>query len=194
MNRLYQQIKHFHPSNEQERCDQQLILKYFEQEGEQLLYREHLQAHITASAWITNQKRDKVLMIYHNLYHSWAWTGGHADGMSDLLAVAIKEAQEETGVALIQPIIPNIFSLEVLAVNHHYKKGKFIPAHVHLNVTYLLEADDQAELRIAPEENSNVAWMGLTEAITACSEPCMKLIYEKLNAKLLQLETENGSV
>lgn len=184
METLLQQIKGYQPINEQERCDQQIILQYLQADGEQLLSREQLQAHLTASAWITNPTRDKVLMIYHNLYQSWAWTGGHADGMEDLLAVAMKEAKEETGLITVHPLQTEIFSLEVLAVNHHYKKGKFVPAHVHLNVTYLLEADEQAALAIAPDENSNVAWMTLEEAVAASSEPCMQLIYEKLNQKL----------
>ncbi|MGL4623936.1 MAG: NUDIX hydrolase [Culicoidibacterales bacterium] len=188
MEPLYQQIIRYQPIDEQEVCDQQIILQYLADEGEKVLYREQLQAHITASAWITNHRHDKVLMIYHNLYNSWAWTGGHADGNGDLLTVAMKEACEETGLTQVKPLEPTIFSLEVLAVNHHYKKGKFVPAHVHLNVTYLLEADEREGLKIAPDENSNVAWMTLTQAVSASSEPCMQLIYEKLNRKLQALK------
>ena len=57
-------------------------------------------AHMTASSWIVNEDYTKVLMIYHNIYNSWAWTGGHADGDEDLLHVAVKEAREETGLSL----------------------------------------------------------------------------------------------
>ena len=72
---------------------------------------------MTASSWLLNATHDKVLMIYHNIYHSWAWTGGHADGDRDLLAVAKREAMEETGVTEIRAISEDIFSLEFLTVD-----------------------------------------------------------------------------
>ncbi|MGL5384209.1 MAG: NUDIX hydrolase [Culicoidibacterales bacterium] len=183
MQKLVKEIGEYQPVNEQEAVDQQLILDYL-QLGEMIFSRDYLQAHMTASAWITNRARDKVLMIYHNLYDSWAWTGGHADGETDLLAVAMKEASEETGVLALTPLSESIFSLEVLAVNQHQKHGQFVPAHVHLNVTYLLEADEQAPLIVRPTENSQVAWMSLEQAVAACSEPWMRPIYQKLNQKL----------
>lgn len=55
---------------------------------------------MTASAWVVNKDRSKVLMIYHNIYNSWSWLGGHADGETDLLAVAIREVREEAGIAM----------------------------------------------------------------------------------------------
>ncbi|MGL6009579.1 MAG: NUDIX hydrolase [Culicoidibacterales bacterium] len=185
MENLLTQLQNYQPYDEQERVDQQLLVQYLKT-GTEIFQREQLQAHVTASAWITNTNRDQVLMIHHNLYNSWAWTGGHADGITDVLAVAIKEAKEETGVQMIQPVSEAIFSIEILAVNQHYKNGKFVPAHVHLNFTYLLEAADTAQLIVRPEENSQVSWMSLAQAVEACSEPCMRPIYQKLNAKLAQ--------
>ena len=101
---------------------------------------------MTASSWLLNATHDKVLMIYHNIYHSWAWTGGHADGDRDLLAVAKREAMEETGVTEIRVISEDIFSLEILTVDGHEKRGVYVPSHLHLNVTYLLEADEALSL------------------------------------------------
>ena len=92
-------------------------------------------------------------MAYHNLYQSWAWLGGHADGESDLLSVALREANEESGVLAV-PVSPEIFSLEILHVAPHVKRGKFVCAHLHLNATYLLEADDKAPIRCKPDESS----------------------------------------
>ena len=74
-------------------------------------------------------------MAYHNIYHSWAWTGGHADGEKDLLSVAIREAKEETGIKTVKPVMEGIFSLEVLTVDGHEKNGSYVPSHLHLNVT-----------------------------------------------------------
>ena len=124
-------------------------------------------------------------MIYHNIYHSWSWTGGHADGETDLLAVAMREAMEETGVKTITPVSEDIFSIEILTVDGHIKRGKYVPSHLHLNVTYLLEADEAEVLHIKQDENSGVAWFTLEEALEKCSEPWMiEWIYKKLNEKL----------
>ncbi len=140
---------------------------------------------MTASSWLLNATHDKVLMIYHNIYHSWAWTGGHADGDRDLLAVAKREAMEETGVTEIRAISEDIFSLEILTVDGHEKRGAYMPSHLHLNVSYLLETDEEEVLRIKPDENSGVRWCSLQEALAACSEPWMiERVYKKLNAKV----------
>ncbi len=87
-------------------------------------------------------------MIYHKIYNSWAWTGGHSDGDSDILYVAMKEAKEETGIKNVIPIFKDIYSLELINVNGHEKRGKYVCSHVHINVTYLLETDEKEKLRI----------------------------------------------
>lgn len=69
---------------------------------------------MTASSMIFNPSRDRVLLAFHKLYQSWAWTGGHADGDGDLLAVALREAQEETGIVSVRPLSPDILTLDVL--------------------------------------------------------------------------------
>lgn len=178
----------YNPCNEQEERDKAVMLRLLETEPD-IFLRENLVAHFTASSWLVNKSRDKVLMIYHNLYHSWAWTGGHADGETDLLAVARREAQEETGVTDIRAVSGDIFSLETLTVDGHRKRGVYVPSHLHLNVTYLLEADEEAALRVKPDENSGVKWFSLEEALKACTEPWMvEHIYSKLNEKLINME------
>ena len=97
---------------------------------------------MTASAWVVNKDRSKILLAYHNIYDSWAWLGGHADGEKDLLKVALKEVAEESGVKNIKPVSEDILSVEILTVDGHEKKGVYVPSHLHLNVTYLIEADD----------------------------------------------------
>ncbi|WP_455505301.1 NUDIX hydrolase, partial [Clostridium sp.] len=124
-------IKNYKPYNEQEAKDKDLILKCINLHDD-ILTRENTIAHITSSGYIVNKSRTKVLMIYHNIYKSWAWTGGHADGDSDLLHVAIKEAKEETGLKNVTPVMTNILGLDVLNVNGHIKKGKYVSSHLHL--------------------------------------------------------------
>lgn len=182
--KLQEQLEQYHPFNEQEECDKKVMLQLLKTQPD-IFTRENEVAHFTASSWLLNREHAKVLMIYHNIYHSWSWTGGHADGEEDLLAVAIKEAQEETGVKEIQTVDDTIFSIETLTVDGHEKRGRYVPSHLHLNVTYLLEADEAEVLRIKPDENSGVKWFSLEEALEACSEPWMvERIYKKLNKKL----------
>ena len=179
--RLRAQIEAFQPYNEQEAADQRQILCDMDAFPD-LLTRRNTTAHFTASCWIVNPERTKVLMAYHNLYRSWAWLGGHADGEEDLLAVALREANEESGVEAV-PVSPEIFSLEILHVAPHVKRGNFVCAHLHLNATYLLEADDQAPIRCKPDENSAVRWLDVDEVLTAVSEPYMLPVYRKLLEK-----------
>ena len=182
--KLQEQLEQYHPFNEQEERDKKVMLQLLKTQPD-IFTRENEVAHFTASSWLLNREHTKVLMIYHNIYHSWSWTGGHADGEEDLLAVAIKEAQEETGVKEIQTVDDTIFSIETLTVDGHEKRGRYVPSHLHLNVTYLLEADEAEVLRIKPDENSGVKWFSLEEALEACSEPWMvERIYKKLNKKL----------
>ena len=71
-------IENYPPFNEQEERDKTLILDWI-QKNENAFLRENEVAHITASAWVVNKDRSKVLMVYHNIYNSWSWLGGHAD-------------------------------------------------------------------------------------------------------------------
>ena len=160
--------------------------------------------HFTASSWIVTPDRRRALLVWHELYRSWSWTGGHADGEEDLLAVAMREAAEETGLdALVpvqpeinahlsKPVQPEIFSLEILGVSGHMKRGAYVSSHLHLNATYLLEADPAASLCPAPGETKDVAWFGMDEILSLSSEPHMLPIYRKLIEKTRALFPRSG--
>lgn len=167
----------------QEKGDKETILKYFDVFGDSLLYRKNKIAHLSASSWIVNKDRTKVLMIYHNIYNSWSWTGGHADGNPELVDTALVEAVEETGISHIHPLKEDICSIELLTVDGHIKKGEYVPSHMHVNFTYLMEADDGDLLRIKPDENSGVKWVDRNEAPNITAEPYLSGIYLKLNKK-----------
>ena len=183
MNRLRQQIAAYIPCNAQETADRQMMLAALDT-LDNPLSRENVFAHFSASGWIVNPDRTRALMAWHNIYRTWAWTGGHADGEADLLAVALREAREETGIRDIAPLTRDIYSIEVIPVNAHVKRGAFVSAHLHMNVTYLLCADDAQPIQPKPDENSAVAWMPLEEAADNRDEPYMAVIYRKLNEKL----------
>lgn len=179
------QIAAYQPFNKQEKQDKKSMLAYLETSTD-LLTRENKEAHFTASAWVVNPLLTKTVMAYHNIYQSWAWLGGHADGEADFLKVAMQEVTEETGLQHLKAASPNIFSLEILAVPAHLKNGETIASHLHLNLTYLLIANEEEPLQVKPDENSAVAWLGLEEAVQKSNEPEMKDIYQKLNEKVMQ--------
>ena len=120
--RITDEIARYQPFNEQEMRDKQEILRFLERNDDAFL-RQNRIAHMTASAWVVNPGRDKVLMVYHKIYDSWSWTGGHADGEEDLLAVALREVTEETGVTHVRPVSKDIFSLETLTVDGGFLYG-----------------------------------------------------------------------
>ena len=184
--KLIQKIKEFRPYNEQESADKATLLRLLG-EDDDISRRDNLVAHLTASAWVVNPERTKVLMAYHNLYDSWAWLGGHADGDYDLAAVAEKEAREETGLQEVRLVSKDILSLEVLTVDGHEKKGKYVPSHLHLNCTYLLEADPNAPISIKEDENSQVGWIDFDDIGSKSTEPWfIARIYSKLSSKSSQ--------
>ena len=181
---LMNQIENYIPYNEQEEKDKALILEWIRQ-NENAFSRENKVAHMTASAWVVNPERSKVLMVYHNIYDSWSWLGGHADGETDLLSVALREVKEEAGISKVRPVSEDIFSLESLTVDGHVKKGTYVSSHLHLNVTYLLEADPEETLSVKADENSGVAWFSPEEALARSTEPWfVERVYTKLLKKM----------
>ena len=187
---LYEDIKNYMPVNEQEAKDKEQMLQFIRQNDNYLL-RENQVAHFTASVWTVNKEHTKTLMVYHNIYDSWSWIGGHADGVEDLCSVAMRELQEETGVGNAVLAGRDIFSLETLTVDGHVKKGVYVPGHLHFNVTYLAKADEDETLIVNEEENQAVKWFAFEDALKASTEPWMvEHIYKKLIEKL----KENSSL
>lgn len=181
---LLEQIETYHPWNEQEEKDKVLILDWIKNNVD-AFSRDNKVAHMTASAWVVNRERDKVLMLYHNIYHSWSWLGGHADGETDLLSVALREVKEEAGISKVRPVSEGIFSLESLTVDGHEKNGVYVSSHLHLNVTYLMEADPEEKVSIKEDENSGVAWFAPEEALERSTEAWfVDRVYKKLIEKM----------
>lgn len=180
--KLKDEIEAFVPYNEQEACDQFLILEYLKH-YEDILYRSNPFAHFSASCWVVNEDNTKVLMVDHNIYQSYSWAGGHADGCEDLFSVALKEAKEETGIAHLRPLSEAIFSLEILPVFGHFKQNQYISSHLHLNITYLFEASESELLQHNPKENKAVAWIPINQLSEYVNERVMLPIYQKLIEK-----------
>ena len=187
---LKNNIEKFIPYNEQEEVDKKIMLNYIK-DFDDVLTRQNEYGHFTSSAFVLNKDRSKILMAYHRIYNSWAWVGGHSDGDNDLLYVAMKEAKEETGIKNVVPISKNIYSLELINVNGHEKRGKYVGSHVHLNVTYLLEADENEEIHIKEDENSGVRWIPINKILESSSEPWVR---DRVYAKIIDKMKKDGII
>lgn len=173
----------FPAKTDQEIGDKKLILKYLEDFPHTILTRENQYVHMTSSSMIFNKTMDKVLMVFHNIYQSWSWTGGHADGEHDLLAVALREAKEETSIVNLTPISNDMVALDILPVWGHMKNGQYISSHEHINATYIFVAEEGDILHIKEDENSDVAWFPIVDLKGAVSEVNMLPVYERIIKK-----------
>lgn len=185
-------ISQFEPDSLQEKFDQMTMISYIEKNLSDVLLRENKIAHITSSSLIFNPSKDKLLMIYHNIYQSWSWTGGHADGEKDLLQVAVKEAKEETGLKNMDVLSEKIISLDILPVFGHLKNNLPVSAHLHLSVAYGFQSSENERLRIKPDENSGVRWIAIKELKDYVSESHMLTVYDKIINRVTKNEINGG--
>jgi ADP-ribose pyrophosphatase YjhB (NUDIX family) len=187
-----EEIRKYQPVNEQEMNDKKVILDYIDHFYEDILTRENQIAHMTSSGLILNESLDKILMIHHNIYKTWAWTGGHADGDSDMLGVALKEAKEETGVMNIVSLTQDLASIDIIPVYGHVKRGKYVSSHLHLNTSYILIADEKDALVVNQEETSGVGWVEVRRLSEYSNEPYLIGIYNKIIEKARKRRGNNG--
>lgn len=184
--KLYDLVSELTPFDEEEKTNKEIMLDYIKNNND-VLTRNNKIAHFTTSAWIVNKERTKVLMAYHNIYNSWAWVGGHADGDDDLFHIINKEIEEETGLTNLKPLKSEAYGVNVLTVDYHYKRGKFVNSHLHLDVEFIFEADENMNVRIKEDENSGVKWIPIEEINNYVTEEKMKPVYKRLNDKMKSL-------
>lgn len=128
--------------------------------------RNNPEGHITASAWLINPGGDKALLTLHHKLKRWMQTGGHADGDPDALRVALREAEEESGISGIQPVSREIFDIDIHLIPARPAKGE--PAHYHYDVRYLLRAPH--EKYAVSEESDALAWWAKQDFIIRAAE------------------------
>ena len=190
MSKTVEMLKKYKPYNEQEKVDLQMIFEAEEKFGN-ILVRDNLFCHLTSSAFIMNQDHTKVLCCYHNIYKSWCWIGGHADGDDDMLYVAQKETREETSLKNFKVVSKMPIAVDAFPVLSHVRRGKYVPAHVHFNITFLFEANEKENIHILEEENSNVGWLTFEELIEKSTEPHMIPAYKKVVERIRKNKIQN---
>ena len=164
------------------------------QRGNALFQREQEDIHLTVGALVLSPDLSKTLMVHHLIYDSFSWTGGHADGELDLLAKAIGETKEETGINTVWCYTPDMLGLYVLPVPAHEKRGKIVPAHNHFVIAYGLIAPERQKLRVKPDENKAVAWLPVNDLEKYCKEAHMLPIYQALYEEILSTERERQGI
>lgn len=183
---LKEQIMAFVPSTEQEAKDKEYFLKWIDT-FDDVLTRENEFAHFSSSGFVVNPEHTKMLVVYHKIYDGWIYPGGHADGEQDVLSVAVREVLEETGLN-VKVLNKEIFSLNSLPVMAHIKRGKFIPAHTHLDTVFLMESDDSKPLVYREDESKGVKWVDLDNCDSMEMCDYIRPVHRKLSLKLEKMD------
>lgn len=122
--------------------------------------------HFTGSAWLINPGGDKILLTLHHKLQRWMQTGGHADGDAQILRVALREAEEESGIQGIESVGSDIFDIDIHLIPENKAKGE--PAHYHYDVRYLLRAPH--EHFIISDESDDLRWWSKEDFSTHSAE------------------------
>ena len=136
--------------------------------------RTHLAGHVTGSALVVNQARTRVLLMHHAKLDKWLQMGGHSDGDPDTPEVALREAQEETGLSRLRRLSREPFDLDI----HEIPARGAEPAHFHYDVRYLVVGDPEEPLQIN-SESRGLRWFTLEEAQKVTQELSMLRQFEK---------------
>jgi 8-oxo-dGTP pyrophosphatase MutT (NUDIX family) len=151
-NNLISLLKKYNPSDSHEQEFKTSMLAFIKQHPN--CFERTLEiGHITASAWLLNKDKTKALLMHHAKLDSWFQLGGHCDGDPDVLRVAIKEAQEESGIAHIVPLSKEIFDIDI----HLIPANKREKEHYHYDVRFLLQVTSDEQV-IQNPESKELKW------------------------------------
>lgn len=138
------------------------------------LWRTCLEGHLTASAWVVDPARLRVLLTHHRKLNLWIQLGGHADGEADLLAAALREVTEESGLTRVRAVSAEIFDVD----RHRIPARKAEPEHWHFDVRFLIEAGP-AEPVVVSDESHDVAWVTLDDVTRLNAEESVARMVRK---------------
>jgi ADP-ribose pyrophosphatase YjhB (NUDIX family) len=140
-----------------------------------------IEGHVTASAWVVDKRRTHTLLTHHRKLNKWLQLGGHADGNHDLVAVALTEAREESGIEDVTLLLPDIFDLDI----HVIPARQSDPEHLHYDVRYVVHAGHNRH--VVSEESHDLAWVPVVSIDHYTTEESMLRMAQKWNALSKQL-------
>ena len=133
--------------------------------------------HVTASGWIISENKEEVLLMHHRKLDRWFQPGGHCDGDPDVVAVAKKEVEEETGLVNFSSLQDGIFDVDIHLIPANSKDT----AHFHYDIRFLFEASPSEELIINIESN-DVKWVPVLEVENLNNSESMMRMVRKISA------------
>lgn len=187
---LLEELESYKPYDELEAITIESIKQFLEAFGDFAYSRDCLPGHMSTLVWVVNPQRTKTLLGYHNLYKTFTWFGGHADGEKDLLKNAKKEMEEETGISEFKVLNDGKpVDYVVLKVLSHTKNGKKIPDHLHFAAGYIFEVSEDKIYRIAEGENSAIKWINNENILKTITEKDEIIsIYKRIIEKVKNLK------
>lgn len=177
--RLLNLLRQHQSADANEQAMTQATIHFVEQHPD-CFERSLLTGHITGSALIVGPKvgnsgYQQTLLIHHRKLNRWLQPGGHADGDPDVAAVALREAQEETGLTSLKPVTDLIFDVDI----HEIPARHEVPAHLHYDIRFLLEADPTESFGDS-EEITKIQWFSLEEALELINEESIVRMLTKI--------------
>ena len=166
-------INNYHPQDDAEITYKERTLQFIE-ENKECFERSLESGHITASSWLLDNTGEKALLMHHAKLDIWCQLGGHCDGDSDVLAVAIKEAQEESGILNILPLSQEIFDIDV----HLIPAKGLIKEHFHYDIRFLLQVQSQEQI-ISNRESKELRWICSDKEKLPTKESSITRMHEK---------------
>lgn len=166
-------LQSYHPSDSHEQSVKQRMLEFMHQ-YDNCFERSLTIGHFTASAWLLNKDGNNALLMHHAKLNKWVQLGGHCDGDHDVLRVAIKEAQEESGMQHIVPVHHNIFDIDIHLVPANPKEA----AHYHYDVRFLLQVTSN-ETFVQNSESKELRWIGKDRNELPTDQPSVVRMFNK---------------
>lgn len=170
---LHTLLAQYHPTNPDELMFKAKIQQFISDHAD-CFERTLTMGHVTASCWLLSQDGSQALLTHHAKLDNWFQLGGHCDGNSDVLGVAIKEAQEESGIKNIEPVIHGIFDLDI----HTIPANSHEQAHEHYDIRFLLQVTSHEHPRITHESKA-LRWIGKNLSELPTDNPSILRMFNK---------------
>lgn len=171
---LIADLEKFQPADEKETRDKATILALLNS-TDKCFERSDFPAHITGSALLLSPDQTQTLLTHHKFLNQWFQFGGHADGDVDIRNVALREAQEESGIMDIEFVTPEIFDIDIHPIPANPKKNE--PAHFHYDIRYLLRAKT-VDFAVS-DESHDLKWFAPEQLGVITAEPSMLRMIKK---------------